>query len=135
MAATVGILTSSFYTIDFALVERPQRFLAVSVLGETTAILLIRASVHTPSNTYLALSRESVKGHQANAVPGVSLPYGTRACHLQCHQSFKLVCASVAVYMQRELARSVRRRRMGDAALYPSRRPSVLWERVQAPRL
>ena len=124
MTVTVSIINSSFYTIDCALARRLQRFLAVYVLDGNTANLLVRA-VHTTSNTYVALD-EVGERHQVNAVTGVSLPYGTRGCHLQCHQSFKLVYASVAVYMQRELARSVRRRRMGDAALYPSRRPSVL---------
>lgn len=127
MAVTGSIINSSFYTIDFAAQNGFHGFLP---LLSWTGIRLIYLYEHPSTRfpTHTSLSRRSRIGerHPVHAVTGISLPYGTRGCHLQCHQSFKLVYASVAVFMQRELARSVRRRRRGGAALYPSRRPSVL---------
>ena len=125
MTVTVSIINSSFYTIDFALARRLQRFLAVDVLDGNTANLLVRASVHTPSNTYVALSMKSVKG--TRSMPSPESLFHTEQEDATCSVTkASSWCMHPWRYMQRELARSVRRRRMGDAALYPSRRPSVL---------
>lgn len=142
MAVTVSNIISSVYTIDFALAERLQRSLTVTVWDRNTANLLVRASVHTLSNTYLtSLSQRGRVGERqpVHAVPGISLPYGTRVkdatCSVTkapscCMHPWQYTCSESWLGQSTDAEWGVRH------CILPEGRLSwVLWEGVQAPRL
>ena len=95
--------------------------------------LLVHLAIHMAFNTCFALRVQSVEHIESMPSPQPLFQATPTLCRLQCHQGSEAgVCtrsAHLAIYMQRELASSIRltpdNHQKGQAALYPSRRPWV----------
>ena len=95
--------------------------------------LLVHLAIHMAFNTCFALRIQSVEHIKSMPSPQPLFQAKPTVCRLQCHQGSEAgVCtrsAHLAIYMQRELASSIRltpdNHQKGQAALYPSRRPWV----------